>query len=357
MIPTPEVQQRPRAGIGKLAVAAFLSVAALIAVALCLPYQGFANEVFVDIPHGTGTRGIARALARAGVLRSALQFELVRAVRPGAKLQAGEYRFSRSASALEIFDRIAHGDIYFFEFTVPEGANMFDIARQLEAQNILPAADFLAAAKDPQLIVDLAPKAKSLEGYLFPSTYRLTKHVTAEQLVHQMTTEFRKQWKKVSETVNPGDVRTMVTLASLVEKETGVASERPLIASVFANRLTKGMKLECDPTTIYAALLEDRYTGIIHRSDLESKNPYNTYQNVGLPPGPIANPGAASLSAALSPAPTNYLFFVATPQGGSHNFSESIAQHEKAVINYRRAAHRTALKALAAKNNVEGKKR
>ncbi|MEQ1947182.1 MAG: endolytic transglycosylase MltG [Bryobacteraceae bacterium] len=346
--------------VGRFVAAAAIVLAALGAAALYVPYQGFANEVFVDISRGTGTRGIARALADAGVLRSALQFELVRAVHPGAKLQAGEYRFSRSSSAMEIFNRIARGDIYFFEFTVPEGSNMFDIARELEAQNLLPAADFLKAAKDPHLIADLAPKAKSLEGYLFPSTYRLTKHVTADQLVLQLTTGFRKQWKKLSEasasSTSPSDQRDVqrtVTLASLVEKETGVASERPLIASVFANRLAKGMKLDCDPTTIYAALLEERYNGVIHRSDLESKNPYNTYQNIGLPPGPIANPGAASLAAALAPADTKYLFFVATPQGGSHNFSESMAQHEKAVIDYRRAVHRTML----AKKNAEGKKR
>jgi UPF0755 protein len=353
VIPAPETaaQTGPKTAI-KVAIAGILILLGVITAAILAPYQGFPNEVFVDIPRGTGTNGIASALEKAGVVRFAWQFKLVRAIRPSSRLQAGEYRFNRAASAREIFDRIVRGDIYYFEFTVPEGSNMFDIARELEAQKVLATADFLRAAADPAPIADLAPKAKSLEGYLFPSTYRLTKSTDAEQLVHQMTGEFRKQWKKLAETASGVDTQRAVTLASLVEKETGVATERPLVASVFANRLAKGMKLECDPTTIYAALLDNRYNGVIHRSDLDSKNPYNTYQNIGLPPGPIANPGAASLAAALAPAATKYLFFVAAPEGGSHRFSESIAQHEKAVIEYRRAAHRAAIN-----KNAEGKKR
>jgi peptidoglycan lytic transglycosylase G len=326
-----------------------IAVAVLFSAALLLPYRGFQSDAFVDIPRGTGARGIAAALAKAGVVRYPWQFLLVRAVRPSATLQAGEYRFSNAASAREVFERIVRGDIYHFDFTVPEGSNMFDIAHELEAQKVLPAADFLRAAADPAPIADLAPDAKNLEGFLFPSTYRLTNGVTADQLVQQMTTEFRKQWKKLSDetaAAEPGNsnVQRVVTLASLVE--------RPLVASVFANRLAKGMRLECDPTTIYAALIEDRYRGVIHRSDLASTNPYNTYQNAGLPPGPIANPGAASLAAALAPADTKYLFFVAAPEGGGHRFSENIAQHEKAVIEYRHAARNAAVK-----KNAEGKKR
>lgn len=349
---------RPRSARLKKTVAGIaITVLVLFAGALLLPYRGFQNDAFVDIPRGTGTRGIAEALAKAGVVRYPWQFLLVRAVRPSAKLQAGEYRFSNAASAREVFNRIVRGDIYYFEFTVPEGSNMFDIAHELEAQKVLAAADFLRAAADPAPIADLAPKAKNLEGFLFPSTYRLTNGVTAEQLVRQMTGEFRKQWKKLSDdasAVEPSkaNIQHVVTLASLVEKETGVADERPLVASVFANRLTKGMRLECDPTTIYAALLENRYRGAIHKSDLARANPYNTYQNAGLPPGPIANPGAASLAAALAPAETKYLFFVAAPEGGSHRFSENIAQHEKAVVEYRHAAQRAAVH-----KNAEGKKR
>ncbi len=293
----------------------------------------------MEIPHGTGTAVIARELAKDGVIRYSWEFELLRLVKPSAKLQAGEYRFAKAASALEVFNRIARGDIYFVEFTVPEGSNIFDIAKSAEAEGVMSAEDFLAAAEDPALVRDLAPKAKTLEGYLFPSTYRLSHSTTPARLAKMMTDEFRKQWSKLTAD-KAADVRNAVTLASLVEKETASPGERPVIASVFRNRLAQGMRLQCDPTTIYAALLENRYRGTIHKSDLASTNPYNTYENVGLPPGPIANPGAESLRAALEPADTPFLYFVAKPAGGGHQFSTTIAQHEKAVIAYRHATQR-----------------
>ena len=320
-------------------VAVLLAIAALAAGwALLSPYRGFEGDTYVDIPRGTGAVGIAQALADGGVIRYPWQFWLMRATHPSAKLQAGEYRFATAASVREVFDRIARGDIFYFEFTVPEGSNIFDIARALEAQGVMAAEDFLSAATDASSIRDLAPKAKTLEGYLFPSTYRLSHHTTPAQLCERMTDEFRKEWNRLA-AGQTAEVHRTVTLASLIEKETGVAEERPLIAGVFTNRLEKGMRLECDPTTIYAALLDKRYRGAIHRSDLASANPYNTYQNAGLPPGPIANPGAQALTAALHPAETNYLFFVAKPSGDSHHFSASIAEHEKAVEAYRRASH------------------
>ena len=310
--------------------------AAVLAWAMLAPYRGFEADTYVDLARGTGTGGIARELARQGVIRYPWQFWLVRLARPSAKLQAGEYRFAQPASVLEVFARIARGDIYYVDFTVPEGSNIFDIARLLEAQAVMPAADFLEAASDPTPIADLAPHARTLEGYLFPSTYRLSHSTTAAQLCRMMTDEFRKQWSKLA-SAQPADPQRTVTLASLVEKETASAEERPLVASVFTNRLARNMRLDCDPTTIYAALLDQRYRGVIHRSDLASANPYNTYQNPGLPPGPIANPGVPALAAALAPAVTKYLYFVAKPAGGSHQFSETIAQHEKAVVAYRHA--------------------
>ena len=206
----------------------------------------------------------------------------------------------------------------------------------------MTATEFLEAASDPSLIRDLAPKAETLEGFLFPSTYRLSHAITAAQLTKLMTAEFRKEWMRLAASSQADPLRT-VTLASLIEKETGVAEERPLVASVFTNRLEKGMRLECDPTTIYAALLENRYRGKIHRSDLASANPYNTYQNAGLPPGPIANPGTAAISAALAPAETQFLYFVAKPEGGSHQFSATMTEHAKAVQSYRHAAKHKAL--------------
>ena len=310
--------------------------------AVFAPYQGFSGETFVELPRGAGSAAIAGALERAGVIRYSWEFLLVRALRPTAKLQAGEYRFAKAAAVADVFGRIAKGDIYYFEFTVPEGSNMFDIARGLEEKGVMTASEFLEAASDPAPIRDLAPKAETLEGFLFPSTYRLSHGTTAPQLTKMMTDQFRKEWKLLASDERTDPQRT-VTLASLVEKETGVAGERPLIASVFANRLAKGMRLECDPTTIYAALLDNRYRGTIHKSDLRSSNPYNTYQNAGLPPGPIANPGAASIRAALDPAETKFLYFVAKPSGGSHQFSATMIEHEKAVQAYRHAARHKAL--------------
>ena len=295
--------------------------------------------MFIDIEHGTGTRSIAETLEQTGVISHAWQFLAVRIIRPYASLQAGEYHFDHAASVFQVFDRIAHGDVYHFDFTAPEGSNVFDIARLLEEQDIMHADDFLRAAMNTAMIQDLSPKAKSLEGFLFPSTYRMTHAMKAVDLCRMMTEEFRKRWKKLSD--SPRDVNAMVTLASLIEKETGAADERPLIASVFTNRLSQGMKLECDPTTIYAALLEHRYKGVIHRSDLDSKNVYNTYQHEGLPPGPIANPGAGALEAALHPADTKFIFFVSKPEGGRHQFSTTLAQHEQAVREYRAGAHAT----------------
>ena len=326
----------------KLALIAATAFAALVFAAagwmVWTPYQGFQAERFVEISRGMSTAAIAEQLAVQGVIRFPLQFLLVRALRPSVTLQAGEYHFDGKASAWEVLDRIARGDIYFFEFTVAEGSNIFDIADLLDSRGIIARDAFLRAAEDPSLIRDLVPTARTLEGFLFPSTYRLTHATTAEELCKRMTDTFRREWRKLG--VPQADPRRTVTLASLIEKETGVAEERPLVASVFANRLAKGMRLECDPTTIYAALLDHRYRGAIHQSDLKNKNAYNTYQNSGLPPGPIANPGALALAAAVAPVETKYLFFVAKPAGGGHHFSATIGEHEKAVVAYRHAARK-----------------
>jgi len=320
--------------VGILALV-LLVAAGFVVFSVHSPYSGANGEVYLDFPKGTSTRAMADELTKAGVIRYPWQFLAARALRPNALLQAGEYRFDRADSAAGVLSRIARGDVYYHEFTLPEGSNIFDISAIVERTKIIKAADFLKAGTNVALIRDLDPKAITLEGYLFPSTYRITRRTTAEQLVRVMTDQFRREWK----TLNAGNanVHDAVTLASLVEKETGVKDERATVASVFANRLRIGMKLDCDPTTIYAAMLEARYRGVIRQSDLASKNEYNTYRHAGLPPGPITNPGLASLKAALSPAETNYLFFVAKPGGGgSHNFSADYAAHERAVAEYRR---------------------
>ena len=248
-----------------------------------------------------------------GVIRHPLQFLIVRALRPKATLKAGEYRFTNQAVPWEVFDRIARGDIFYYTLVVPEGNNTYDIAASLEHQGIMPAAAFLEAAHSPAMIKDLDPRAPTLEGYLFPDTYRVTRHMTPAALCLQMTERFRRAWQQLGPPA--AGAHDTVTLASLVEKEAKLPAERPLIASVFVNRLRDGMALQCDPTTIYAALVEKRYRGTIYRSDLESRHLYNTYQHVGLPPGPIANPGLASLKAALTPEQSGYLYFVARPDG------------------------------------------
>jgi UPF0755 protein len=320
-----------------VALAAGLAAAAVYS--LQSPYRGFENELFLQFPKGSGTRAIAQKLADAGVVRYAWQFWLARAIHPRTTLQAGEYKFERAASVNDVFSRLGRGDVFYFSFTVPEGSNMFDIARLLESEGIMSGQNFLRAAEDPAPIHDIAPHAPTLEGFLFPSTYRVGHFITPAALCQMMTGQFRKEWTKLMTHLRPADelsdVQKTVTLASMIEKETGVAAERPTVASVFQNRLRMGMALECDPTVIYAALLEDRYRGVIHRSDLDNKHPYNTYQHAGLPPGPIANPGANSLAAALDPADTDFLYFVAKPGGDGHVFSSNLAAHEKAVQSYR----------------------
>ena len=313
-------------------------LAGLAAYRLGSPYRGFSREVYLDFPRGTSAGSMADLLAREGVVRSRWDFLLARLVRRGRTLQAGEYRFDRAASPLEVYGGIARGDIFYVDLTVPEGWNMFDIAAAVEPLGFFTARDFLAEARDPHLVHDLDPKAPTLEGYLFPDTYRLNRKTTPESLCRTMTGRFREKWKQLGDRA---DVHETVTLASLVEKESKLPGERPAVAAVFQNRLRIGMKLDCDPTTIYAALLDRRYRGTIYRSDLESENAYNTYRHAGLPPGPIANPGLVSLRAALAPAASDALFFVLRPDGsGAHEFSKTIAAHEAATARYRRALPR-----------------
>jgi UPF0755 protein len=298
-------------------------------------YSGFSQPVFIEFARGTSTKAMASELASKGVIEQPWLFMAVRAMRRGASLQAGEYKFDKPASSMEVFSRIARGDIFYLEVLVPEGFNMFDIAGLVGKLGTIKPEAFLAAAKDPSSIRDLDPNAPSLEGYLFPSKYRLLRRTTAQQLCRMMTAEFRKRWEGLHSSANLHDT---ITLASMIEREARLPAERPVVGSVFSNRLRIGMKLDCDPTTVYAALLDNRYRGTIYRSDLASESPWNTYKHAGLPPGAIANPGLSSIQAALAPAQTPYLFFVAKADGsGGHNFSESLVEHEAAVAQYQNA--------------------
>ena len=337
---------RRRGCLGRLLLAGTLFLILVIAAAAVIgyqyfsPYRGFSAPRFVEIERGMSSQEIADALARDGVVRSRWAFLAVRALHPHARLQAGEYRFASAETPSDVFNTIRRGEIFYEEVTIPEGSNIFDIANILEGFDMVRPEDFLKAAADPASIRDLDPLAPDLEGYLFPSTYRLTHKTTAAEFCRTMTNEFRRQWAALGGNAYLGDIHRIVTLASLVEKETAIPAERPLVAAVFLNRLRLDMPLQCDPTTVYAALLENRYRGVIHKSDLASANPYNTYAHAGLPPGPITNPGKSSLTAALHPANSDFLYFVAKPDGsGSHHFSSTLEEHEQAVLQYRKGAH------------------
>jgi len=305
------------------------------------PYQGFGVEgVFVTIPHGASSRTAARILEKNGVIPSAFAFEVYARQHPKRSPEAGEYLFDRAASAKDVFWKLAHGEVYVLPFTVREGETMFDIAHDLETAKFLPADDFLRAANDPSSIKDLAPYAKTLEGFLFPATYQLPRHPVATELAANMVQKFRERWRQVSANdPTPASAArptlSTVTLASLVERETPKADERPLVAGVFENRLRKGMPLQCDPTVIYALEQAGKYNGTLTGKDLHYDSPYNTYEHGGLPPGPIGNPGEVALRAALEPAQTDYLYFVANTQGG-HFFSATLAEHNKNVNRYHR---------------------
>lgn len=301
-----------------------------------VPYQGNTGGAFVELERGTTTKQLADALQDKGVIRSRYAFLIWRALHPKATLQAGEYFFDKPLTPGDVFEKIHRGHIYFEELVVPEGSNMYDISALLKNLHSIKPEEFLQEAANPQMIRDLDPAAPTLDGYLFPSTYRVTRKTTAGELCRLMTGEFRRQWRGIAEGRSGTDVHRVVTMASMVEKETAIPSERPLIAAVFENRLRENMPLQCDPTVVYASLRQNRYRGTIYKSDLASTDPYNTYTHTGLPPGPVSNPGLASLRAALDPSQVDYLYFVAQPgASGHHTFSSTLQKHELAVKAYR----------------------
>ena len=315
----------------------------LVLVGLCItgyllvtPKQP-GREVFVDISPGTGSQGIARQLENAGVIRSRYAFIAMRLWKRGT-LQAGEYRFADAATIGQVYDRMRRGDIYFRVVTVPEGYNIFDVAEAIDASGLATRDGFLAAARrDVKLVADIDPKAQTLEGYLFPDTYRFQRRENADQMAAAMVKRFRQEAQLLGLSTNYHQV---VTMASLVEKETPIAADRPLVSSVLNNRLAQNMPLMTDPTVIYAAMLQNRYRGAIYQSDLQAKSEYNTYQHAGLPPGPICNPGVAALTAAMHPATSKYLYFVADPAAQGHSrFAATLEEHNRNVQAYRRAHH------------------
>jgi UPF0755 protein len=306
-------------------------------LAIYKPYQGFASDgVYVDIPRGSSQRTIARLLAENGVVRSRLAFELLCRAKKRRTLEAGEYFFDRPVTSFDVYDAIASGRVFVKEFVVPEGFTMFDIADLAASEGFLTRDEFLAAARDPSPIREIAPNAPSLEGFLFPATYEFPRHMTGKEMTAAMVKKFREEWMTLPD-AGPTDhqtVQEIVTLASLVERETPRPEERPHVAGVFENRLRIGQPLQCDPTVAYALSLAGMYSGKLDGGDLHFASPYNTYRNRGLPPGPIANPGEAALRAALDPPPTEDLYFVANTEGG-HFFSKTLQEHNRNVTRYR----------------------
>jgi peptidoglycan lytic transglycosylase G len=307
-------------------------------VALFLPYQGFpSGGVYVDIPRGASQRTIARQLSQNGVVRSRVAFEALSRSRKRRTLEAGEYFFDHPVTSLEVFDTLANGRVYVKELVIPEGFTMFDIADLAASEGFMTRDEFLSAARDPSPIRDLAPDAPSLEGFLFPATYEFPRHMTGKDMTAAMVKRFKQVWSGLPPAGEPAShksVQDVVTLASLVERETPKPEERPHVAGVFTNRLRIGQPLQCDPTVVYALTLAGKYTGKLDGADLRFESPYNTYHNRGLPPGPIANPGEASLQAALAPSATDDLYFVANTEGG-HFFSKSLEEHNQNVARYR----------------------
>lgn len=327
------------AGLWIVVLLLLMGLAAAGAWLILAPY-GPTSETLVQIAPGSSSVRIARQLEEAGVLRSHSAFYVLRWFRHGV-LRAGTYKFDHPAPASEVYSRIARGDVYTIALTVPEGANIFDIATRVQQAGLGTRQEFLrAAVNEAGLVADIDPQAKSLEGYLFPDTYRFSPPVSASAMAAAMVRRFRAAAQEIGLNEN---VHAVVTLASLVERETAVNSERPLVASVYDNRLQKKMPLMADPSVIYGLQLEDRWRGTIYASDLQRDTAYNTYLHAGLPPGPIDNPGLPSLRAAMQPAQTNYLYFVAAgknPQGHSA-FSATLDEQSRHVAAYRKAMKQT----------------
>ncbi len=308
------------------------------------PYKNFAgDEKFILIPKGTSSYEIAQLLHKEGVVRHwTWLLGYLKIAKRSSHLQAGEYRFEGPLSIPQVADKLIRGLVYYHELTIPEGYSLFEIGELLEQKGFSSPADLWEAARHVDSVSGLGPRPPNLEGFLFPDTYHLARGVTAEEIVGMMVERFRDVYAKYLETEikeSPLNFKELLTLASLIEKETGVDEERELVSAVFHNRLKKRMPLQCDPTVIYAAKLKGRFTGKIRQSDLEAHSAYNTYDRLGLPPGPIANPGLKSIQAALKPAAASYLYFVSNNQG-RHVFSVTLEEHQRAVAAYRKGLKR-----------------
>ena len=292
------------------------------------------GQKFVLLRPGYSTRRIAAELKSAKVIRSEYSFVIWHYFHRKHSLKAGEYLFESPANEIDVHKRLVRGDIYVYTVVIPEGYTMFDIANAIQESGLGSRDEFLKIAQsETALVSDLAPEAHSLEGYLFPNTYQFTRTQSMQEMVSAMVKQFRQVAQQIGLS---SDVQKTVTMASIIEKETGIPDERPLVASVYYNRLANHIALDADPSVIYAELLNGNYQGALHHADMRIDSPYNTYRHPGLPPGPIGNPGKSSLEAAMHPAQTDYYYFV-SDGNGRHRFAHSLEEHNRNVAAYRRA--------------------
>jgi len=319
-----------------LLLLAVLAIGGWLAWALWMPVTPDGQK-FVMLRPGYSTRRIAAELKSAGVIRNPLAFVLWHRIHRKQSLKAGEYLFDKAANPLHIHDRLVRGDIYIHTVVIPEGYTMFDIAQAIEDAGLGSSQQFLQVARsEVGLISDLSPDAKSLEGYLFPNTYEFTRTQSMKDMAGAMVKQFRLVAEQIGLTL---DVQKTVNMASIIEKETAVPEEGPVVASVYYNRLGRNIALQADPSVIYAELLDGSYGGALHHADMSFRSAYNTYTHPGLPPGPIGNPGRNSLQAAMHPAKTDYYYFVSDGDG-HHRFSRSLEEHNSNVARLRQAVQR-----------------
>jgi UPF0755 protein len=331
----------------KLAIVAILAIVTVVGAAVFFGtvmwtritelYKGYDSaEQFVEVPSGASAAEVRRRLVEKGVVRDDLTARAaIYWTGTAQQLRAGEYQFSRPMKAVDVFARIAKGDVFTRRLTFREGLTIVEMAQEYEAAGFGQAQDFIEAAGNASLVQDLDPDADDLEGYLFPETYTLSRVTTASQLIAAMVQGFRRSAPELRERAQSQGftVRQIVALASLIEKETGKAEERPLVSAVYRNRIRLNMGMQADPTVVYALQKAGKYDGNIRRADLSFDSPYNTYRYPGLPPGPIAAPGQASIDAALAPADVKYLYFVSR-NDGSHVFAETLAAHNANVYQH-----------------------
>jgi UPF0755 protein len=336
--------------LGILLVFAFLFLVAatfFVWKALATPYRGYtASSRLVEVKKGWKSSTILRQLERDGILRDDfIPLLFLKTVRRGESLKAGVYEFSRPIDPLDVMDKLIRGDVVFRNVTVREGLDRFALADLMQSEGFGSRKEWLAVTAQPDLVHDLDPRAETLEGYLFPDTYKLAPGATVTSIAKIMTDNFRKHFGgELAFFANGLDVHDTVTLASIVEAEAKVPGDRPLVASVYLNRYRIKMPLQADPTVIYAMKLSRHWGGNIRKTDLQSDSPWNTYRVRGFPPGPITNPGLPSLRAAASPAQTNFLYFVARPDG-SHAFAHDLAEHNRNVERYQKLPARLARRA------------